>query len=54
MAVLYKLPIRSLFFLNLWFVSSVLHALNETNRWLAFLTPLRRDERHEPESPTEQ
>jgi hypothetical protein len=50
----FELATLILLFLNLWFVSSVLHALKETNRWLAFLTPLRWDERHEPESPTEQ
>lgn len=33
--------------LNLWFVSSVLNALRETNRWLAFLTRIRWDENHE-------
>jgi hypothetical protein len=30
--------------LNLWFVSSVLNALRETNRWLSFLTRVRWDE----------
>src|SRR6476660_4235208 len=39
--------------LNLWFVSSVLNALKETNRWIAFLTRVRWDEIHGPESPTE-
>ena len=36
--------------LNLWFVSSVLHTLRETNRWLAFLTRVRWDETNSPES----
>jgi hypothetical protein len=40
--------------LNLWFVFSVLNALRETNRWLAFLSRVRWDETHEPESPNEQ
>jgi hypothetical protein len=39
---------------NLWFVSSVLNALRETNRWLAFLTRVRWDQTQEPESPSEQ
>ena len=29
--------------LNLWFVSSVLHALRETNRWLSFLSSMQWD-----------
>jgi len=37
--------------LNLWFVSSVLHALRETNRWLVFLSRIRWDESRGPESP---
>jgi hypothetical protein len=37
--------------LNLWFV---LNALRETNRLLAFLSRVRWDETHEPESPNEQ
>src|SRR6202035_152580 len=32
--------------LNLWFVSTVLNTLRETNRWLAFLTRVRWDETH--------
>ena len=40
--------------LNLSFVFSVLNALRETNRWLAFLSRVRWDETHEPESPNEQ
>jgi hypothetical protein len=34
--------------LNLWFVTSVVRALRETNRWLAFLTRIRWDETHGP------
>lgn len=34
--------------LNLWFVSLVLNALRETNRWLAFLTRVRWDELQGP------
>jgi hypothetical protein len=37
--------------LNLWFVSSVLHALRETNRWLVFLSRVRWDETHGPGDP---
>ena len=37
--------------LNLWFVSSVLGTLRETNRWLAFLTRVRWDETHGPADP---
>jgi hypothetical protein len=29
---------------NLWFVSTVLNALRETNRWLAFLSGIQWDE----------
>lgn len=36
---------------NLGFVSSVLHAMRETNRWLAFLTRIRWDETHGPTDP---
>ena len=50
----FELATLIILFLNLWFVSSVLHALKETNRWLAFLTQLPWDEREEPESRTEQ
>lgn len=37
--------------LNLWFVSLVLNALRETNRWLAFLTRVRWDELQGPIPP---
>jgi hypothetical protein len=49
----FELGTLGLLCLNLWFVSSVLNALRETNRWLAFLTRVRWDETHGPESPTE-
>ena len=40
--------------LNLWFVSLVLNALRETNRWLAFLTRVRWDELQGQTGPTKQ
>jgi hypothetical protein len=40
--------------LNLWFVSLVLNALRETNRWLAFLTRVRWDEQQGPMPPITQ
>jgi hypothetical protein len=40
--------------LNLWFVSSVLGNLRETNRWLALLTRVRWDETGRPGTPIEQ
>ena len=40
----FELGTLALLCLNLWFVSSVLNALRETNRWLAFLTRVRWDE----------
>ena len=49
----FELGTLALLCLNLWFVSSVLNALRETNRWLAFLTRVRWNETHGPESPTE-
>ena len=49
----FELGTLALLCLNLWFVSSVLNALRETNRWLAFLTRVRWDEIHGPEGPTE-
>jgi hypothetical protein len=33
--------------LNLWFVSSVLNALRETNRWIAFLSRVQWEQTHE-------
>jgi hypothetical protein len=49
----FELGTLALLCLNLWFVSSVLNALRETNRWLAFLARVRWDETNGPESPTE-
>jgi hypothetical protein len=34
--------------LNLWFLSTVLAALRETNRWLGFLTRIQWDVSHGP------
>ena len=39
--------------LNLWFVSSVLKALRETNRWLVFLSRVEWDRTRVPEAPNE-
>ena len=36
--------------LNLWFVVSVLNALRETNRWIAFLSGLQWEQAREPEA----
>ena len=47
----FELGTLALLCLNLWFVSTVLNALRETNRWLAFLTRVRWDETDGPESP---
>jgi len=47
----FELGTLALLGLNLWFVSSVLNALRDTNRWLAFLTRLRWDETDAPENP---
>ena len=33
--------------LNLWFVSSVLSALRETNRWIGFLSRIQWEQTHE-------
>jgi len=32
--------------LNLWFVSAVLNALRETNRWIAFLSRVQWEQTH--------
>jgi hypothetical protein len=47
----FELGTLTLLCLNLWFVSSVWHALRDTNRWLAFLTRIRWDETDTPEGP---
>jgi hypothetical protein len=49
----FELGTLALLCVNLWFASSVLNALRETNSWLAFLTRVRWDETHGPESPSE-
>jgi len=49
----FELGTLALLCLNLWFVSSVLNVLRETNRWLAFLTRVRWDEIHGREGPIE-
>ena len=36
--------------LNLWFVSSVLSALRETNRWIGFLSRIQWEQTHESEA----
>jgi len=33
--------------LNLWFVSAVLNALRETNRWIGFLSRIQWEQTHE-------
>jgi hypothetical protein len=40
----FELGTLALLGLNLWFVSSVLNGLRETNHWLAFLTRVRWDD----------
>ena len=40
----FELGTLALLCLNLWFVSSVLGTLRDTNRWLAFLARIRWDE----------
>ena len=47
----FELGTLTLLCLNLWAVSSVLHGLRDTNRWLAFLTRIRWDETDTPEGP---
>jgi hypothetical protein len=39
---------------NLWFVSSVLHVLRETNRWLVILTRIEWETTQGPARPIEQ
>src|SRR5438309_2235202 len=40
----FELGTLALLCLNLWFVSSVLNALRETNRWLAFLSSVQSEQ----------
>jgi hypothetical protein len=49
----FELGTLALLCLNLWFVSSVLNGLRETNYWLAFLTRVRWDEIHGPDNLSE-
>ena len=49
----FELATLALLCLNLWFVSSVLNALRETNHWLVFLMRIRWGEIHGPENPSE-
>ncbi len=49
----FELGALALLSLNLWFVSSVLNALRETNYWLAFLTRVRWDETEGPKHANE-
>ena len=46
----FELGTLALLCLNLWFVSSVLQALRETNRWIAFLIRVRWNETHAPQT----
>ena len=43
-----ELGTLALLCLNLWFVSSVLNALRETNRWIAFLSRVQWDQINDP------
>ena len=49
----FELGTLALLCLNLWFVSSVLNTLRETNYWLAFLTRVRWDETDRPKHANE-
>jgi len=42
----FELSTLALLCLNLWFVTSVLNALRETNRWLSFLSSIQWDQTH--------
>lgn len=46
----FELSTLALLCLNLWFVSAVLGALRETNRWLSFLSTLQWDRPTPPEA----
>jgi len=46
----FELGTLALLSLNLWFISTVLNALRETNRWLTFLSHLQWDHTQPPES----
>ena len=49
----FELSALLLLCLNLWFVSSVLNTLRETNRWLAILSGVQWDQIHGPHRPDE-
>jgi hypothetical protein len=46
----FELITLALLILNLWFVSSVLNVLRETNRWLTLLSRVEWDRMQRPES----
>jgi hypothetical protein len=50
----FELSTLVLLCLNLWFVSSVMNVLKETNHRLAFLSRIQWDQAHGPASPNEQ
>ena len=45
----FELSALLLLCLNLWFVSSVLNTLRETNRWLTILSSIQWDQVHGPD-----
>lgn len=47
----FELTTLVLLCLNLWFVSAVLNALRETNRWLSFLSGLQWEPTRTPDLP---
>jgi hypothetical protein len=47
----FELSTLVLLCLNLWFISTVLNALRETNHWLAFLSGIQWDETRTPHPP---
>jgi hypothetical protein len=49
----FELSTLALLCLNLWFVTSVLNALRETNRWLSFLSSIQWDQTHGVNSPNQ-
>jgi hypothetical protein len=44
----FELGTLMLLCLNLWFVSAVLNALRETNRWIGFLSRIQWEQTHDP------
>jgi hypothetical protein len=46
----FELSTLALLCLNLWFVTSVVNALRETNRWLSFLSSIQWDQTQRPEN----